>query len=109
MIFNTPLFFAFFMVFLLFYGFVFLQRRPRVYFIRIVKNFQAISDRVEVLKLPKNSDWIHNTPQADARMAAITPEMFVDTTHLARYTGGVGYTRQLVETLAPQPETAAAE
>mgnify|MGYP000152905683 CR=1 FL=1 len=35
MIFNTPLFFAFFVVFLLFYGFVFLQRRPRVYFILV--------------------------------------------------------------------------
>lgn len=99
-------------------------------FIRIVKNFQAISDRVEVLMLPKNADWIRNTPEASARMSAavarieeatglrlhddrelpaITPEMFVDTTHLARYTGGVAYTRHLVEVLAPQPETAATE
>ncbi|MBB3062346.1 hypothetical protein [Microbulbifer rhizosphaerae] len=97
-------------------------------FIRIVKNFQAISDRVEVLMLPKNSRWIQNTPEATERLAAavarieeetglrlrndrelpaITPEMFVDTTHLARYTGGVAYTRHLVEELAP-PEMEAA-
>jgi D-alanyl-lipoteichoic acid acyltransferase DltB (MBOAT superfamily) len=35
MIFNTPLFFVFFVVFLLFYGFVFLQRRPRLYLILV--------------------------------------------------------------------------
>ena len=33
MIFNTPLFYLFFVVFLLFYGLVFLRRRPKVYFI----------------------------------------------------------------------------
>lgn len=97
-------------------------------FIGIVKNFQAISDRVEVLMLPKNGRWIENTPEAERRLAAavarieeatglslhndrelpaITPEMFVDTTHLARYTGGVAYTRHLVEVLTPQPETTA--
>ena len=35
MLFNTPLFFAFFIVFLLFYGFVFLRRTPKVYFILV--------------------------------------------------------------------------
>ncbi len=35
MLFNTPIFFVFFMVFLLFYGFIFLQRRPRVYVILV--------------------------------------------------------------------------
>ena len=35
MLFNTPLFFAFFVVFILFYGFVFLQRKPKVYFILV--------------------------------------------------------------------------
>ncbi len=35
MLFNTPIFFVFFIVFLLFYGFIFLQRRPRVYFILV--------------------------------------------------------------------------
>ncbi len=35
MVFNTPIFFVFFVVFLLFYGLVFLQARPRVYFILV--------------------------------------------------------------------------
>ncbi len=35
MLFNTPIFFIFLIVFLLFYGFVFLRRRPRVYFILV--------------------------------------------------------------------------
>lgn len=35
MLFNTPLFFVFFVVFLLFYGFIFLRRKPRVYFILV--------------------------------------------------------------------------
>lgn len=33
MLFNTPIFFWFFVIFLVFYGFVFIQRRPRVYLI----------------------------------------------------------------------------
>ena len=33
LIFNTPIFFLFFFVFLLFYGLVFLRRRPRIYLI----------------------------------------------------------------------------
>lgn len=33
MIFNTPIFFLFFCIFILFYGFVFLQHRPKVYLI----------------------------------------------------------------------------
>ncbi|TQV82919.1 MBOAT family O-acyltransferase [Aliikangiella coralliicola] len=32
MIFNTPIFFAFFIIFLFFYGFVFLRQTPKVYF-----------------------------------------------------------------------------
>lgn len=35
MVFNTPIFFVFFVVFLLFYGLVFVQKTPRVYFILI--------------------------------------------------------------------------
>lgn len=35
MLFNTPLFFLFFIIFLLFYGFVFLQRTPRLYLILV--------------------------------------------------------------------------
>ncbi len=90
-------------------------------FIRIVRNFQEFSDEVEVMLLPKNSDWIRNPPEALARQRAvlerihretgvtirdwqhhesITPEMFNDTTHLARYTGGVAFSRALAETYA---------
>ena len=32
MLFNTPIFFVFFCVYLFFYGFIFMQRRPRVFF-----------------------------------------------------------------------------
>jgi alginate O-acetyltransferase complex protein AlgI len=35
MVFNTPIFFVFFIVFLLFYGLVFVQKTPRVYFILV--------------------------------------------------------------------------
>lgn len=35
MLFNTPIFFVFLMVFLLFYGFVFLRHKPRIYFILV--------------------------------------------------------------------------
>lgn len=35
MLFNTPLFFWFFIVFLLFYGFIFLQKTPRLYLILV--------------------------------------------------------------------------
>lgn len=87
-------------------------------FIQIVKNFQRVSDHVEVVLLPKNTDWIKNPPEAIQRqqqvlekIAAktgvtirnfqtideITPEMFSDTTHLARYSGDVPFTDFLVE------------
>ena len=35
MVFNTPIFFVFFVIFLLFYGLVFLQKRPRLYFVLV--------------------------------------------------------------------------
>jgi len=35
MLFNTPIFFVFLVVFLLFYGFVFLRHKPRIYFILV--------------------------------------------------------------------------
>lgn len=35
MIFNTPIFFLFFCIFILFYGFVFLQHKPKVYLILV--------------------------------------------------------------------------
>jgi len=87
-------------------------------FIRIVKNFQQFSDHVEVVLLPKNTQWIQNTPEAIERMRLvvrqieretgvvikdyqeveqITPAMFRDTTHLARYLGDIPFTELLVD------------
>ena len=80
------------------------------------------SDHVEVILLPRNHDWIQRGPEASQRLSdvlarieretgvtvrsfedapEITPEMFSDTTHLARYTGDVPYTSLLVETYSP--------
>ncbi len=91
-------------------------------FVRMVETFQAFSDRVEVVLLPRNTAWIQYEPDAAARLEAVldriaretgvvirnhqdldgvTPEMFSDTTHLARYSGDVAYTSFLVETYAP--------
>lgn len=92
-------------------------------FITLVKNFQAFSDHVEVILLPKNTAWINNPPEAMQRMQvvldrivaetgvtikdfqvidAVTPDMFSDTTHLARYSGDIAFTHFLVEEYAQQ-------
>jgi hypothetical protein len=91
------------------------------HFIAKVKNFQRISDHVEVVLLPKNTDWINNPPEALARQAAVLERirqetgvpvrdfqeiesvensMFSDTTHLNRYHGAVAFTRFLAEEYA---------
>jgi hypothetical protein len=91
-------------------------------FIRVVGEFQRISKHVEVVMLPRNTDWVKYSPEARARLDAvvqrikdetgvtfrdyqeieeITPEMFSDTTHLARYEGDVPFTRFLAERYAP--------
>ena len=88
------------------------------HFINIVKNFQAISDKVEIIMLPKNSKWIHYSPAAEKRLAQaieqieqatglsinnhqdiseITPAMYRDATHLSRYRGDVPYTKYLIK------------
>lgn len=90
-------------------------------FIRVVQNFQRITEHVEVVLLPKNTDWIQNPPDAMQRQQQvldrivaetgvtirnfqaideITPEMFSDTTHLARYSGDVPFTEFLVNQYA---------
>jgi len=91
-------------------------------FVRIVKNFQEFSDHVEVVLYPRNLEWIRYSPEARARLQAVldrihdetgvtirnfqeldtvTPEMFGDTTHLARYSGDVAFTGHLVDVYAP--------
>lgn len=87
------------------------------HFIQIVKNFQTFSDQVEVVMMPRGVKWIKYPPEAQARLNnairqieqatgitirnhqdldVITPEMFSDVTHLARYSGDVTYTNYLV-------------
>ena len=85
-------------------------------FIRVVENFKQVADHVEIIVLPKNTDWIKNSPAGLARQAdaiwrienatgiavrdfqqidAITIDMFSDTTHLNRYYGAVAFTEHL--------------
>ncbi len=91
-------------------------------FIRIVGNFQKISDKVEVVLLPKNNKWINNPPEARARLhqvlakieaetgvavrnfqelEEVSPKMFSDTTHLNDFLGAKVFTKFLAETYTP--------
>ncbi|MEM9316305.1 MAG: hypothetical protein AAGA95_16925 [Pseudomonadota bacterium] len=91
-------------------------------FVRMVKNLQQVADRVEVVMLPKNTDWIKNSPEALARQAevlqqletatgvtvrdwqqidVVSNDMFGDTTHLNRYEGAVAFTRFVAEQYGP--------
>lgn len=91
-------------------------------YIRIVKTFQEFSKHIDIVMLPRNTDWIEYPPEARQRLDVvlqriedetglavtdmqdldvITPEMFSDTTHLGRYSGDVAYTEYLVEQYAP--------
>lgn len=90
-------------------------------FIGMVKNFQRFSDNVEVVMLPKNSRYIHYTPEAKQRLAQaikqieestgikiknhqnikeVTADMYRDTTHLSRYRGDIAYTDFLLNEYA---------
>lgn len=86
------------------------------HFIRVVENLKEIADNVEVIMLPKNTDWIKNPPEALERQAAVvaqieaatgvpvrdfqqidavTNDMFSDTTHLNRYHGAKAFSEFL--------------
>ncbi len=88
-------------------------------FINMVRDLDAVSENMEVVLLPRNTDWVIYTPEVQARLDAlmeritnetgipvrdfqdhpqITPEMFVDTTHLSFASGIDTYTRVLAET-----------
>jgi len=90
-------------------------------FVRVVENFKQVADHVEIIMLPKNTDWIKNSPAALARQAeaiqrmedatgvpvrnfqqidAITIDMFGDTTHLNRYYGAAAFTAFLANEYA---------
>ena len=92
-------------------------------FIQIIKNFQQFSDKVEVVMLPRNTKWINYSAEGKKRLAQavkeieaatgitivdhreldeINPDMFSDTTHLARYRGDIAYTDYLIKTYAPE-------
>lgn len=89
-------------------------------FIRIVREFQQFSNHVEVILLPRNTDWIEYPPEARARLDAVLerirretgvtirdyqerlgPENFSDATHLSRYGGDVPFTALLADDYAP--------
>lgn len=90
-------------------------------FIRIVNNFKQFSDQVEVVMLPRNTDWIQYTAEGRERLEeaiakieqgtgvtiqdyqvidGVSNAMFSDTTHLNRYQGAVGFTRYLADQYA---------
>lgn len=85
-------------------------------FIAKVRNLRRITDHLEIILLPKNTDWIKNPPEAMARQRAVLDKIhaetgvtirdfqatdavsnstFGDTTHLNRYQGAVAFTRLL--------------
>lgn len=82
-------------------------------FINIVKNFKQFSDQVEVVMLPRNTQWVQYSDETKARLAStiakieketglkirnhqeipeITPDMYRDATHLVKYRGESAYT-----------------
>ena len=90
-------------------------------FIRIVKNFQAVSDHVEVVILPRQTEVIHYSDEAKARLATaiaeieqttgviirnqqelpqFTSDMYRDATHFTRYHGDLVYTDLVAEEFA---------
>jgi hypothetical protein len=87
-------------------------------FIAMVRELGAISDRIEVVLLPKNYDWVKNPPEALARQQAVLerieretgarvsdyqyrPEIderyFWDVTHLTIYEGQDRFTTLLAD------------
>lgn len=91
-------------------------------FIRIVNQFKTFSNHVEVVMLPRNTDWIVYTDEGQKRLnevvkriedatgvtiknhqdlPVITPSMFSDTTHLNRYQGAAAYTKYLLGAYLP--------
>ncbi|MEM7247289.1 MAG: hypothetical protein AAF533_18245 [Acidobacteriota bacterium] len=87
-------------------------------FISLVKNLASVSDTIEVILLPQNTDWVRHGPQARARLDAVltritaetgvrvrdlqhdsrfTPRQFVDTTHLSVQEGAETFTTILAE------------
>lgn len=91
-------------------------------FINMVNDLNAVSDHMEVILLPRNTEWVVYTPEVQQRLdnlmeritaetgvpvrdmqdlPEITPQMFVDTTHLSFALGIDTYTRVLAQTYEP--------
>ncbi len=92
-----------------------------VHFIELVKVFQSFTDDLQIVMLPRNSDWVQYPPAAQQRLAdavsrieretgltidnhqqiaPVTNTMYTDVTHLNRYQGAVAYTQYLADEYA---------
>ena len=92
-------------------------------FIRMVKEFQQFSDEVEVIMLPRNTEWVQYSEEGKRRLAGVlarieaetgepvrnyqvvegvTNAMFADTTHLNRYQGAANFSKFLADTYGPR-------
>ncbi|MCZ6458136.1 MAG: hypothetical protein O6766_02130 [Gammaproteobacteria bacterium] len=90
-------------------------------FIELVRNFLPIADHVEVIIMPRNSDWVTYTPEVQDRLDGvlrriaqetgvyvrdfqndprITAEHYIDTTHLSFHDGIDAFSRILAEEYA---------
>ena len=90
-------------------------------FVAMVANLRAVSEVVEVILLPRNTDWVTYTPEVQMRLDKvlghienttgvkvrnfqihpdITPAHFLDTTHLSYYDGIDIFTELLADTYA---------
>lgn len=90
-------------------------------FIEMVNNLNAVSEQMEILLLPRNTDWVVYSPEVQAKLTSlmdrisaatgvpvndlqddprINPQDFVDTTHLSYSSGIDKFTDLLVEEYA---------
>lgn len=95
-------------------------------FITMTNDLNAVSEHMEVVLLPRNTDWIVYRPEVQQKLnrlmqritdetgvpvrdlqdhPAITPEMFLDTTHLSFGNGIDAFTELLAETYREQLQT----
>ena len=93
-----------------------------VAFINMVTAFKPVADNIEIIMLPKNTDWIRNPTEVLERQRrllerieretgvvvrnfqqidAVSNDMFSDTTHLNGLEGRLAFTRFLAEEYAP--------
>ena len=87
-------------------------------FIAMVEDLKVVSETIEVILLPRNTDWVNYAPDVQRRLddvlrriesstgvgvrnyqvdPRITPEHFLDTTHFSYYDGIDVFTKMLAE------------